>query len=124
MTTTDAGRLDPDQRDLLSEQLVEQIGTLDAQIAEQRATVLESTGTARSQARRVLLRLMRWDDAYLARLDRIRSGGPCCRRCGRHLTFEQLSRQILAVHCERCPVTPSERHPSAARTRRPGGVTS
>jgi hypothetical protein len=111
--------LAPDEQELLSEQLIEHLDRLAGQIAEQRAVVLDSSGAHRTNARRVLRRLARWADAYMARLHRIRSGGPSCRRCGRYLSFEQLDRQLLAVHCGRCRPATSAAHPSYGAHRRP-----
>lgn len=104
--------LTADDIGLLSERALAELAKLTVRIEAQKAAVADSVGGERAQAKRILRRQQQWADAYLARLNRLRAGGPSCRRCGRRLSFEVLDAQVLATHCGLCPPPTSSRHPS------------
>jgi RNA polymerase-binding transcription factor DksA len=92
-----------DQAAILAERLVAQLATLEDQIVEQRAVLADAAGWQRMPAKRVLRALLRWADAHMAALTRLRIGGPRCRRCGDPVSFERLDAQPLTTVCASCP---------------------
>jgi RNA polymerase-binding transcription factor DksA len=95
--------LTADQAALLGDRLVARLRTLEDQVVEQRAAVSDATGWQRTQAKRVLRALLRWADAHMAALTRLRTGGPVCRRCGDPVSFERLEDHPLTTVCDTCP---------------------
>jgi hypothetical protein len=101
-------RLTEDQTNLLSERVLDGLAEISDRISEMKAVVRDATGAQRRQAARQLRFLQAIADDHLAALQRLRAGGPTCRRCGARLDFEHLLAAPRAVACGGCrPVTRS-----------------